>query len=484
MLLYPPGSAYQRGEDRSQGNVEGSTATSVRACNDLGYAASTLKQGGFEVFLRDYQTEQLDFGVLLADFESFSPDAAFLSITNATIFEDLSLVRRLKQINPDLVVLLKGALFYAPEPGLLQALDLSDVTYLVGGESDFIVADLLERHFAQPESVSEVPGILHRVGDRWQQTQFFTWEEDLDRLPMPDRHLMKNELYVRPDTGEPQATIVTSRGCNAACVFCLTPQISGTRIRSRSPESVFAEVRECVSEHGIRNFFFRSDTFTRDRKWVEQLCDRIVRSDLRGKIAWVANSRTRPLHPETLQAMKDAGCWLVAFGFESGSQETMRRLKKGTTVDDSYLAAEYARAAGLKMFGFYLVGLPWESQAHLAETKRLMFDISADYVEVHLALPYRGTELCDLAQEEGLLPEALLGRDYFDTPVIGTRHLTAEQLAAYRKRVLLEYHLRPRYLITRAREVLHSPRLIRSYGRFGWRLLKNTMTLRGTADAQ
>ena len=61
MLLYPPGKLYQRGEDRAQCNIEDSTASSVHACNDLGYAAAILRARGYEVFLRDYQTERKAF---------------------------------------------------------------------------------------------------------------------------------------------------------------------------------------------------------------------------------------------------------------------------------------------------------------------------------------------------------------------------------------------------------------------------------------
>ena len=88
MLFYPPGRFYQRGEDRSQGNVEQSTATSMRAPNDLGYAAATLKKEGFAVFLRDYQTERAAPADLFADFDREAPDGIFVSITNSTIFDD------------------------------------------------------------------------------------------------------------------------------------------------------------------------------------------------------------------------------------------------------------------------------------------------------------------------------------------------------------------------------------------------------------
>ena len=95
LLFYPPSKLYQRGEERSQGNIEDSTATSIRAANDLGYGASSLSEKGFEVFLKDYQTERLEFNDLENDFLNFKPDVIFLSITNATIFKDIEVVNLL-----------------------------------------------------------------------------------------------------------------------------------------------------------------------------------------------------------------------------------------------------------------------------------------------------------------------------------------------------------------------------------------------------
>ena len=330
MLFYPPGRLYQRGEDRSQGNIENSTATSVRACNDLGYAAAMLQKENFDVFLKDYQTEKLDLDDLIRDYCDFNPEVIFLSTTNSTIFQDLEIVGKLKTYQRELVVILKGALFFDAEEMMLAQLNLDDITYLVGGESDFIIADLVRYHFSDQGKLDSVKGILYRKNGQWCKTDFKSWHTDLDSLTFPDRSLMNNKLYVRPDTGEPQATIATSRGCPAACIYCLSPLISGRSIRLRSPHNIFLELKEAFFQHKIRNFFFKSDTFTIDQQWVLELCDYIINSELSGRIEWVANSRVKPLAQETLAVMKKAGCWLVAFGFESGSPETLKRIKKGS----------------------------------------------------------------------------------------------------------------------------------------------------------
>ncbi len=475
MLFYPPGRFYQRGEDRSQGNVEQSTATSMRAPNDLGYAAATLKKEGFAVFLRDYQTERASPADLLADFDREDPDGVFVSITNSTIFDDLKLIRELAAKKPGLCVMLKGAIFFAPEAALLDQLDLADATYLIGLESDFIVGRLAAAHFGDPTAVPAIRGILYKKDGVWTPTDFASWETDLDSLPFPDRSLIQNALYARPDTGEPQATIATSRGCPSACIFCMTPKISGKKLRLRSPENILAELSECYFTHGIRDFFFKSDTFTFDADWTAAVCRAILDSPLAGKIRWVANSKVKPLTRETLFLMKKAGCWLVAFGYESGSPETLSRIRKHTTVEDNLQATKWAKEAGLLTFGFFLVGLPWEGREHLDATRDHIFALDNDFLELHIAIPYYGTRLNEIAREEGLLPGTVLGKDYFNAPTVGTTRLSMEEIEAFRKKTLLDFHLRPSYIGRKLFQAGGNPKIVANYARFGLRLLKNTL---------
>jgi len=479
MLFYPPGPSYQRGEDRSQGNVEQSTATSMRAPNDLGYAAAVLKAEGLEVFLRDYQTEGCTPEDLEKDFRSEQPDGLFVSTTNSTIFHDLNMIHRLKAISPGLLVMLKGAIFFTPPRAMLDELDLSEVTYLLGLESDFIVGKLVKAHYQDPGAVTAIRGILYFKDGQWVQTDFSSWETDLDSLPFPDRSLIRNELYTRPDTGEPQATITTSRGCPSACIFCLTPEISGKRLRLRSPANIVAELTECYSTYSIRDFFFKSDTFTFDAKWTRTVCQAILDSPLAGKIRWVANSKVKPLDEETLGIMKQAGCWLIAFGYESGSPETLLRICKGTTVEENLRATQMAKRVGLLTFGFFLVGLPWEGHQHLEATRKHIFELDNDFIEIHIAIPYIGTQLHAAAQAAGLLPDTVLGKDYFNAPSVGTASLTMPEIEAYRKRLLLNFHFRPTYIFRKIVQAASTPKVYLNYGRFGLRLLKNTLLGKG-----
>lgn len=132
---------------------------------------------------------------------------------------------------------------------------------------------------------------------------------------------MKNELYINPATNRTFATINTSRGCPSSCIYCVSPIISGKKVRYRSIENIINELKECVEKYNITDFFFKSDTFTINKEWCIKLCDAIISSSLNGEITWSANSRTNTIDEELILKMKLAGFNMIALGIESGSQK-------------------------------------------------------------------------------------------------------------------------------------------------------------------
>ena len=137
-------------------------------------------------------------------------------------------------------------------------LDLKNIDYLIGGEIEFAAINIVNNINSNKNDFSEIPGIFIRSNNKWIENKFDSWNKEIDDLPLPNRKKINNKLYFRPDTGEPQATIATSRGCPSACVYCLTPTISGKKTRFRSPKSIVNELENCYFNHGIKNFFFKS----------------------------------------------------------------------------------------------------------------------------------------------------------------------------------------------------------------------------------
>ena len=468
MLIYPTGDLYQRGEDRCQVNINASISNSMRACNDLGYIASILKND-YQILLKDYMSEKKSFNDFKNDFISYLPDVLFISTTNGSIYEDLEFINNVKALKKDVIIILKGALFFNINQQVLDNLPLNNVDYLIGGEVEFIIKDLLNSHFCDKNKLKEIQGIAYKNNEKWIVNNLQFFNEDLDSLPFPDRSLMNNKLYLNPLNNKKMATISTSRGCPSGCIFCLSPVISGKKVRFRSPKSVLFEMIECFDKYKIDNFFFKADTFTINKAWVLELCNLIINSKLHNKIQFVANSRVNTIDEEMLFLMKKAGCSMIALGLESGSDDTLNQMKKGVTVQDNIRAVKLIKSAGIQVFGFYLIGFPFENKEHLAQTKKLIFDLDTDFIEVSIVTPFYGSELYSMLN----LNNQVLGKDSFKNNLSCSDNFSIPQLQAFRKDIILKYHLRLKYILGRIFNKNINLSLLKNYVVYGFRLLKN-----------
>ncbi len=475
MLIYPPGGLYQRGEDRCQLNIAKSSANSMRACNDLGYASAVLKKRGYDIFLKDYQSENLSLDNLKDDIKAYTPDVIFLSTTNPTLFDDLKIINDIKSSHPEIVFILKGAVFFNCREELFKDINFSCADYMIGGEEEFIIGDLIDSHFNNKNNLPDIKGIIYKQDGKFIINPNPCFDEDLNSLPFPDRYAMNNKLYLMPDTGEPLATISVSRGCPSSCIYCLSPVISGRRVRFRTVQNVLDEIKECFFKHNIRNFFFKADTFTINKSWTVGLCRCIINSELYGRIRWVANSRADTADKEMFEYMKKAGCFLVAFGLESGSDETLKKIKKNTSVEKNYNAVQTAKKAGLQTAGFYIIGFPWETKQDLEKTKTAMLKNNTDFIELHIATPFAGTELYNMLYSKNKIHNEIYGKSHFICINAFDSDLTPAYVEDYRRKAVLQYYLRPEYIIPKVLYGIKTPKILINYIKYGLRLIKNSI---------
>ena len=318
---------------------------------DLLYLAAVLEEEGVEVHLRDYPADGGSWESFGRDFQAIQPDLLLVSTTSLTVENDLEACRVAKSHRSDCLTIAKGAHVTAKAHELLEGCPELDMG--LRGESEVTLRHLIRHPLAEWSSVTYRPGM---DGGEIRQTPDLRLLEDLDSLPFPARHLVDNSRYVRPDTGAPQTTLQTNRGCPAKCIYCLAPAVSGARIRSRSPQNIADEIELCQQRWGINDFFLRADTFTWDKRWCLAVCDELKRRNL--NISWVANSRVDTIDAERLEAMRETGLWLLSFGVESGSDEILSRMKKGATAQQARDAVRLCHQFGIKAYTFFVVEDP------------------------------------------------------------------------------------------------------------------------------
>ncbi|MEI7635258.1 MAG: radical SAM protein [bacterium] len=438
LLMNPPSGLYRR-DDRCQSKVDDQTVRVIFPPIEFGVLGAVARQHGAEVIVRDYPAARQDMRAFQRDLESFKPDIILLNTTIHTIDEDLETFRIAKQQAPDTLAMARGesvAVFAEKVMAGHPELDI-----VLAGEPEATFAEILDgypRHEIAGVVWRSQDGVIHANAER-------PLTANLDDLPLPARELFDNTFYRSPENGRMITVIHAQRGCPSKCIFCPAGSMSGYTVRERSVDNVMREITECAEKYGIRDFLFHGDTFTLHKRWVIDLCKAIVDSGL--LIHWGCNSRADTIDNERAQWLRRAGCWVVAFGFEHGVQEMLDKMKKGARAERAHEAAAICRRNGLKVHGFFVIGLPWETRQTLEATLRFARSLKLDFFDFNIAYPLPGTELYEIADREELFEigdQSIKGG--YAKAALRTYKLSSEELTAWRKWALLRMYSSPGYI--------------------------------------
>ncbi len=292
---------------------------------------------------------------------------------------------------------------------------------------------------------------------------------NLDDLPLPLHDLLPWREYRAPNIRGPYTFIVPSRGCPAGCTFCIKHVSYQYAVRVRSPENVLAELR-LLWELGLRNVHMYADLFTVNREQVMGICEGMVREGLAFK--WTCNSRVDYVDPEMLRAMARAGCWLISWGIESASEQIRRNVHKGTGDDKIVRALEWSKAAGIMNWGYFIIGLPGETEDTIRQTIALAKKLPLDLALFHIAAPYPGTPFFFEVVERGWFRPGTTWEevDMDESTVLDYPGLPAERIEYWARRAFREWALRPGPLWTFLKS-LNSWPAVRSAVNVGWQAL-------------
>ncbi len=325
----------------------------------------------------------------------------------------------------------------------------------VTGEGERTVVEMVER-LERGESLAGVAGLVFREGDAVKVNPPRPLLEDLDQLPFPDRGLLGDaSLYLPPPATyrrKPVAVMLTSRGCTRHCIFCFQMDKSRkTGVRYRSVENVLEEVELCLRQ-GFREIKFIDDTFAENRERAMLLASEIRRRRL--DFTWFASACVNQVDPELLRAFREAGCWAILFGVESGVQKNLNAIRKGITLPQARNAVRWAREAGLRVQTTFVFGIPGETYQEALSTIDFARELDADLASFHAIVPFPGTTLHDRVGELGTLSADL--RDFTYQGAAFVPHtMTREQIWELRQRAYRTFYSRPGYLLRRVAGLRH-----------------------------
>ena len=250
--------------------------------------------------------------------------------------------------------------------------------------------------------LSRIKGLIWRQGGEIKRNVDRPFLPNLNDLPVPMYGLLPLQKYRMPLMNGPFSFVVTSRGCPAGCKYCIKHVSYQNSVRLLSPERIMAEISQLYS-FGIRNIHMYADLFTVNREQVMGLCELILKQGL--KIRWTCNSRVDFVDEEMLKMMGRAGCWMISWGIESGNEQILRRAAKGANPKKAHQALTWARAAGIKNWGYFIIGLPGETVETIRETIDLAKGLPLELALFHIAAPYPGTPFFFEVVENGWFRE-------------------------------------------------------------------------------
>ena len=163
------------------------------------------------------------------------------------------------------------------------------------------------------------------------------------------------------------------------------------------------EVKEIKRTFHTNQFRFEDDSFTLNKKFVESVCDLLVKEKL--GIRWTTETRADLVTDELIKQMKSAGCEEITIGVESGDEETLKRIKKGITVEQIRNANRILKENKIRFSAFFIIGFPWETKKEVDKTVSMMKELDPHIAGFSVATPYPGTELYDICVSQGLIPE-------------------------------------------------------------------------------
>jgi radical SAM superfamily enzyme YgiQ (UPF0313 family) len=406
------------------------------------YVAAFLQQAGHEV--RFYNGAFMTHEEIIDRLRGYQPEFIGLYSTTFGWEKAKKTAVAIKAILSNAFIVVGGPYPVAVQEKCLQ--DSPEIDAAVTGEGEITVVKMIAR-LESAEDLDGVEGVVFRSGSEIKKNPPRPLITELDTLPFPARDLLGEAAkYIPPPATykrKPVAVIMTARGCNRHCLYCF--QLDKTRasgIRYRSVENVMAEIEQ-VLKQGYREIKFIDDTLTADYNRAMTIAREIKKRGL--DFTWFASAVVNQVDKPLLQAFKEAGCWAILFGAESGVQKDLNAIRKGITPDQIRKAVKAAKEVGLTVYTPFLFGIPGQTFEDGLKTIEFALELDPDIANFHAITPFPGTELYDNIEKYGTMSEDLTDFTYQGAAFI-PYSMTREQIAELRQLALKKFYSRPKFL--------------------------------------
>jgi len=408
----------------------------------LGYLSSYLKSKDINTVIIDGLKDKLSPESLIKKILSINPDAVGITCLTAFYHQTVELSKLLKKSG--LRVILGGV-----HPTFLpyQTLVDSRADYVICGEGEISFFKLLKNNFIN----NNIAGVYSRDNLKDSNQPIIKSEiiENLDDLPFPDWQQIDPNIYPRAPHGAlaknfPIGIIMTSRGCPYECIFCSSPKFYDRKIRFRSPENVIKEIEYLINNFKVKEIHFEDDNLTLVRDRVEKLTKLIIDKNL--KITWACPNgiRADKVDRKLIKLMAKSGCYRFVYGIESANPEILKRIKKRETISQIEEAIKIADEEGISCQGFFIFGLPGETEATIEESIKFAKKSKLSGAQFCILDILPGSELWETLKDK-FKPN--WSKNSFKEPEWIPQGLSKEKIMVAQAKAFRQFYWRPRIII-------------------------------------
>ncbi|MBU0957630.1 MAG: B12-binding domain-containing radical SAM protein [Nanoarchaeota archaeon] len=447
MLIVPPNTLEER-----YGSLSG--IGTLYPPLGLAYLAAYAEEKGHEVKVIDSEAEGYGYEDINKIAKKFEPDLVGMSTYCTTLNKAYRVAENLKKIIDVKVVLGGAQATLEPE----KTLSNKNIDFVIYGEGEKSLGELMEVLNGDVKEFSKVKGLVYKNSKgEIKVNKKRELIKDLDEIPLPARHHFPMNLYHSSANlrGKRTLNIMTSRGCPYQCTYCAGSLIFGTNFRFVSTDKVIEEIKQMRDEYKIDSIQFYDETFTVNRKRVIELCDKMIKDKL--NLTWSCFTRVNLVDKELLKKMKDAGCYLIFYGFESGVQRLLNMINKGITLEQSLKAVKMTHEVGIETWGSFILGLPSETKEETKETIEFALKLNPTFIQFPIAIPFPGTKMHEQALQHGKLKEDWDNFTAWDEVVYVTKGRSEKELKEAVKNAYKKFYLRPSYIINRMKSIYKLP---------------------------
>jgi len=428
----------------------------------LAYATGVLEKAGQEAKLIDAPADKKTIEDVLEIVQEFKPEMVVLDTSTPSIYSDIRVLEKIKEKNNCFGVLVGTHVSALPE----ETLKISKkIDAIARHEYDYTLRELAEK-LEKGEKIDSVKGISLQKKGRIIHNPDRELIQNLDEIPFVSevykKHLNYKNYFYSANLW-PEITIVTGRGCPHRCTFCVLPQVMNGRVyRKRSVENVVKEFKYIKENFpDVKEIFIEDDTLPADRLRTRELCDALVKENVR--MTWSCNARA-DVDLETLKRMKKAGCRLLCVGFESGVQEILNNIKKGTKIETIKQFMKDTKKAGILVHGCFLLGNEGETKETIKETIEFAKELNPDTAQFFPIMVYPGTEAYENFKKKGFIVSENW-RDWLDEEgnhncMVSRPWLSNKELVAGCDEARRQFYLRPKYVVGKIKQIVTQPKEI------------------------